>query len=80
MLNKISSPKRLPRKNRNQINLIICKVIDLISLFNHTSTSKKIILNSKLDKVSSINKNYKQINIIKNRINFNSSMMSGWMT
>jgi hypothetical protein len=76
----MSSLRSLPLKNRNQINLLICKVIDLKSQFNHTSMNKKIILNNKLDKVSSIIKSYKQINIIKNRINFNSSMMNGWMT
>ena len=76
----MSSLRSLPLKNSNQINLLICKVIDLTSQFNHTSMSKKIISNSKPDKVSSIIKSYKQINIIKNRINFNSSMMNGWMT
>jgi hypothetical protein len=76
----MSSLRSLPLKNRNQINLLICKVTDLTSQFNHTSMSKKIISNSKPDKVNSIIKSYKQINIIKNRINFNSSMMNGWMT
>ena len=76
----MSSLRSLPLKNSNQINLLICKVTDLTSQFNHTSMSKKIISNSKPDKVNSIIKSYKQINIIKNRINFNSSMMNGWMT
>ena len=76
----MSSLRILTLKNSNKINLLISKVIDLTSQFNHTSTSKKIISNNKLDKVSSIIKSYKQINIIKNRINFNSSMMNGWMT
>lgn len=76
----MSSLRILTLKNSNKINLLISKVIDLTSQFNHTSMSKKIISNSKLDKVSSIIKSYKQINIIKNRINFNSSMMNGWMT
>jgi len=76
----MSSLRILTLKNSNKINLLISKVIDLTSQFNHTSMSKKIITNSKPDKVSSIIKSYKQINIIKNRINFNSSMMNGWMT
>jgi hypothetical protein len=76
----MSSLRILTLKNSNKINLLISKVIDLTNQFNHTSMSKKIISNSKLDKVSSIIKSYKQINIIKNRINFNSSMMNGWMT
>ena len=76
----MSSLRILTLKNSNKINLLISKVIDLTSQFNHTSMSKKIISNSKSDKVNSIIKSYKQINIIKNRINFNSSMMNGWMT